>query len=117
MISTLEERNDNARLQMVAGYIDRLTLRHYLEQGAQRVLPLFINNPAAEYVPPSLSGKTRYHFPYDKLNEMAEDVSPHEVLNDPDFASLRSLVATLTGQQEFPPPDLGHGELHIMIAT
>ena len=116
MISTLEQRNDNARLQMVAGYIDRLTLRYYLQEGAQKVLPLFINNPSAEYVPPSLSGKTRYYFPYDKLNEMPENIPALEVLNDPAFASLRSLVATLTGQQEFPPPDLGPGELHI-IAT
>ena len=114
MISTLEERNDNARLQMVAGYIDRLTLRYYLQQGAHRVLPLFINNPAVDYVPPSLSNKTRYYFPYDKLNELPENVSTQAVLNHPDFASLRSLVATLTEQQEIPPPGLGPGELQII---
>ena len=114
MISTLEQRNDNARLEMVAGNIDRLTLRHYLQDGAHKVLPLFINNPSDEYVPPYLSGRTRYYFPYDKLDEMPENVSTQEVLNHPAFTSLRSLVATLTGQQENPPPDLGHGELQIV---
>ena len=114
MISTLEQRNDNACLRMVAGYIDRLTLRHYLQEGAHKFLPLFINNPSEEYVPPSLSGKTRYYFPYDKLVEMPENVSAQQVLDHPDFGSMRSLVATLTGQQEIPPPHLGHGELQIV---
>ena len=110
MISTLVQRNDDARLQMVAGYIDCLTLRHYLQEGAHKFLPLFINNPSEEYVPPSLSGKTCYYFPYDKLIEMPENVSAQQVLDHPDFTSLRSLVATLTGQQEIPPPHLSTGE-------
>ena len=110
MISTLEERNDNAKIKMVAGSIDRLTLRHYLQQGAQKVLPLFINEPSDKCVPPSLSEKTRYYFPYDRLNEMPEDVTTQQVINHPDFTSLRSLVATLTGQKEFPEPGLGPGE-------
>ena len=116
MISTLEQRNDNARLQMVAGYIDSFTLRHFLQEDAHKVLPLFINNPSEEYVPPNLSGRTCYNFPYDKLDEMAENVSTQEVLNHPDFASLRSLVATLTGQREIPPPHLGHGELQTIAS-
>lgn len=111
MIATLEERNDNARVQMVGGYIDRLALRHHLQEGAQRVLPLFINNSSAHYVPPSLSGKTWYHFPYDTLAELPEEISPLQVLNHPDFTSLRSLVATLTGQPEHVPP----GELQIIF--
>ena len=110
MIATLEERNDNACVQMVGGYIDRLTLRHYLQQGAQRVLPLFINNLSADYVPPSLSGKTKYHFPYDTLANLPEDILPEQVLNHPSFTSLRSLIATLTGQPEHVPP----GELHFI---
>ena len=114
MISTLEQRNDNARLEMVAGNIDCLTLRHYLQDGAHKVLPLFINNPSDEYVPSYLSGRTRYYFPYDKLDEMPENVSTQEVLNHPAFASLRSLVATLTGQQEIPPPHLSPGKLQIV---
>ena len=108
MIATLEERSDNACVQMVGGYIDRLTLRHYLQQGAHRVLPLFINKSSADYVPPSLSGKTWYQFPYNILAEMPENVSPLQVLEHPSFTSLRSLVATLTGQPEHVPP----GELH-----
>ena len=117
MISTLEERNDNARLEMVAGYIDRLTLRHYLQIGAQRVLPVFINNRPDEYVPPNLSGRTRYHFLYDKLAEMPVDTPAQEVLNHPDFASLRSLVATLTGQQEILPPGIGPGKSQIVDSS
>ena len=104
MIATLEERNDNALVEMVGGYIDRLTLRHYLQEGAQRVLPLFINKSSADYIPLSLSGKTWYHFPYDTLAQLPEDISALEVLNHPAFASLRSLVATLTGQPEHIPP-------------
>ena len=114
MISTLEQMNENARLEMVAGYIDRLTLRYYLQEGACKVLPVFINNRSDEYVPPSLSGRTHYYFPYDKLDEMPENVTPQQVLNHPDFASLRSLVATLTGQQENLPPHLSPGELQII---
>ena len=110
MISTLEERNDNACVEMVAGSIDRLTLRHYLQQGAQRVLPLFINESSDECVPPCLSGKTRYYFPYDRLLDMPEDVTTPQLLNHSDFTSLRSLVATLTGQKENPQPGLGPGE-------
>ena len=116
MISTLEQRNDNARLQMVAGYIDSFTLKHFLQEDAHKVLPLFINDPSEEYVPPSLSGKTRYYFPYDKLNKMPENVSAQQVLDHPDFASLRSLVAMLTGQQEIPPPHYGPGELQTIVS-
>ena len=104
MIATLEERNDNACVEMVVGHIDRLTLRHYLQQDAQRVLPLFINKSSADFVPPSLSGKTWYHFPYDILAEMPEDVLPEQVMEHPAFTSLRSLVATLTGQPEHVAP-------------
>ena len=104
MITTLEERSDNARVEMIGGYIDSLTLRHYLQQGAQKVLPLFINKSSTDYVPPSLSGKTWYHFPYDTLAELPKSISPQEVLNHPSFTSLRSLVATLTGQPEHVPP-------------
>ena len=111
MISILEERNDIVRVDMVAGHIDRLTLRHYLQEGAHKFLPVIINDPTADYIPPNLSGKTCYHFPYNKLCETREDISANEVLDLPDFVSLRTLVATLTGQQENPAPDVGNGEL------
>ena len=112
MIATLEERNDNARVEMVAAHIDRLTLRHHLEDGAQKVLPLFINDPLANCVPPSLSGKTCYHFPYDKLvNEIPENATAKQILDHPDFASLRSLVASMTRQQEIPVPNVAQSKL------
>ena len=111
MITTLEERSDNARVEMVGGYIDRLALRHYLEEGAQKFVPLFINDDSLTgCVPASLSGKTCYNFPCDKLTEMPENTTAKQILDHPDFASLRSLVATLTKQQEIPSPVVGGGE-------
>ena len=112
MYSTLEERNDNARIEMAVAHINRLTLRHYLQQSAQKFLPLCINDPSANYIPPNLSGKTRYDFPYNKLlSEIPQGTTAHEVLDYPDFTSLRSLVATLTGQREIPTPIPGTGNL------
>ena len=112
MFSALVERNDNARVEMAAAYINRLTLKHYLEQGVQKYLPLCINDPPPNCIPPTLLGKTQYHFPYNKLlSEIPEGTTAHEVLDYPDFASLRSLVATLTGQQETPIPSIGTGNL------
>lgn len=114
MIATLEERSDNARVQMVAGYIDRLALRHYLEEGAHKFVPLFINDDSLPgCVPPSLSGKTCYNFPYDKLTEIPDNATAKQILDHPDFASLRSLVATLTKQQEILSPAVGGGKLSI----
>lgn len=112
MITTLEERSDNARVEMVGGYIDRLTLRHYLEKGAQQFLPIFINDDSlTDCVPPSLSGRTCYYFPYDKLTKIPENSTAKQILDHPDFASLRSLVATLTKQQEILSPPVGTGKL------
>lgn len=107
MISLLEERSDNARVEMVVANIDRLTFRYYLQQGVHKTFPLFINNPSTNYVPPILSGKTCYNFPYDKI---PENVPAHELLNYPDFALMRNLVATLTGQHEIPAPSVGPGD-------
>ena len=112
MFSALVERNDNARVEMAAAYIDRLTLKQYLQQGVQRFLPLCINDTSANCIPPNLSGKTLYYFPYNKLlSEIPEGTTAPEVLDHPDFASLRSLVATLTGQQETAIPSIGPGNL------
>ena len=110
MISILEEGNENAPIEMVAGRIDSNILKQHLQQGTNNVLPLFINNPVPDYVPLSLAGKTCYNFPYDKLCEMPEDVSIHEVLNHHDFASLKHLVTTVTGQQEIPIPGNAQGK-------
>ena len=111
MFSTLEERNDSARIEMAAAYIDRLTLRHYLQQNAQKFLPLCIDDPSANCIPSNLSGKTCYHFPYSKLLSEIPESTAHKVLDHPDFTSLRSLVATLTGQREIPTPIPGPGNL------
>ena len=112
MFSTLEERNDNASIEMAAASIDRLTLRRYLQQGVQNILPLCINDSSTDYIPPNLSGKTCYYFPYNKLmSDIPEGTTAHKVLDHPDFTSLRCLVATLTGQQENPIPNVGPGNL------
>ena len=47
---------------------------------------------------------------------MTEGTTAHEVLDYPDFASLRSLVATLTGQQETPIPSSGQGNLQYVYS-
>ena len=110
MIAKLEERNDNAYVEMVAAHINSQTLRQYLEKCAQKFLPLCINDPSAGNVPPILAWKKCYHFPYDKLLKMPQDFSVPQILDHPDFASLRSLVDMLTVQQEIPPPDDGQGK-------
>ena len=106
MISMLDEEVD-AHVEMVAAHIDSQILRQHLQQCTQKFLPLYINDPSTDY-PPSLSENAWYYFPYDKLYEMPEDITAHEVLDHPDFASLKRLVSTLTGhmQQEIPSPDL-----------
>ena len=54
------------------------------------------------YVPPSLARQKYYCFPYYKLNELSENISTFDVIHHADFASLKSLVDMLTGQQEIP---------------
>ena len=109
MTAALDERNDNAYVEMVAAYIYCKTLRQYLEKCAHKFLPLCINDPSAGNVPPILAGKTCYHFPYDKLLKMPQDFSVPQILGHSDFDSLKSLVDMLTEQQETPPPDDGQG--------
>ena len=111
MISLLDERNANAHVEMVAAHFDSLVLGHFLQHYAKKFLPLLVNDPSTNYVPPSLSRQICYYFPYYKLNEMPENVSTHAVLNHPDFASLKSLVDMLTRQQETPAADVDRGEL------
>ena len=110
MIAKLEERNDNAYVEMVAAYINTQILRQCLEKCADKFLPLCINHLSADYVPPSLAWKKCYYFPYDKLLKMPKDYSVPEILDHPDFASLRSLVGMLIVQQQIPPPDDGQGK-------
>ena len=104
MFAVLEDTADNVRVNMAVSHIDRLTLRNHLQQYTEHFLPLCIDNTSTSYVPPSLKGKTVYHFPYNKLPQNA---TVQQILNHPDFTSLRRLVATLTGQQETPAPNVG----------
>ena len=101
---TLENTADNARIDMAVSHIDRLTLRNFLQQHTEYFLPICINDTSTSYVPPNLRGNTIYHFPYDKLPQNA---TVQQVLDHPEFMLLRQLVATLTGQQELPTPNVG----------
>ena len=102
MMHELDDSSENTRIEMFSAFIDRLSLLHYLEKGAPKTLPLFMTAPSADFVPANLSGKTIYHFPYDKLPEESNEEKEmdkseiQKILNHPDFHSLRNLVATLT---------------------
>ena len=110
MIATLEGQNERAHIEMVAANINAMILKQYLQQGAANVLPLFINNTSPDHVPPSLADKNFYHYPYDKLSEMPEDILAYQVLDHDYFTSLKNLFTMLTGQQEIPVPDDGQGK-------
>ena len=99
--------NAEAHVEMVEAHFHSDILRHYLQQYADKFLPLLINDPSTDYVPPSLTGQKCYYFPYYKLNDMPENVSANDVIHHPNFASLKSLVDMLTGQQEIPLADQG----------
>ena len=117
MVSILDEETYEGRVEMVAGCIDSCTLRQYLQLNPQKVVPVYINDPSNDNVPSILSENAWYYFPYDKLCEMPEGVSAHEVLNHPEFASFKRLVSYLTGnvQQEISPPDDQGGLQHARV--
>jgi len=101
MLAALEDTVDNIRVNMAVSHIDRLTLRQLLNDHTAKFLPLCIDDTSTNYIPLNLKGKIVYHFPFNKLPENA---TPQQLLEHPDFTSLRTLVATLTGQQQIPPP-------------
>jgi len=103
MIALLEETVGNPRINMYAGYIDRLTLRNLLQKHTNSFLPL-IDPTSMSVVPPILSGKTTYYFSF---NRIPQNISIEQLLDHPDFTSLRGLVATISGQQEYPAPNVG----------
>ena len=110
MITILEDTGDNAKVQMVYGHIDRLTLRHFIVSNTTRFLPVFISDHFdPKYAPPSLSGRKFYHFPYELMDRIPQNISPQGLLDYRGFDSFRSLVATLTGQQESCPIHIGEG--------
>lgn len=116
MISLLD--NADAHVVMVAAYFHSQSLRHFLQQRADKFLPLLINDPSTDYIPPSLARQKCYYFPYYKLNELSENISTFDVIHHPDFASLKSLVdMLLTGQQEIPADQGGlYNSVHETIA-
>ena len=118
MISLLDERNTDAHVVMVAAHIHSWILRHYLQQYADKFLPLLINDPSTDYIPPRLAEQKCYYFPYYKLNELSENISIYDVVHHPDFASLKSLVDMLTGQQETLVVDQGglYNSVHQLYA-
>ena len=116
MMSLLMDDSTTVHIEMVASYIDCWILKLYLQKNPQKFLPFLVNDMPMDYVPPILSQQTCYHFPYDRLCKMPKGVSAHEVLNIPDFASIRNLVVMLTGVQDLPVVAGGRGELY-NIAT
>ena len=114
MISLLG--NADAHVVMVKAHFHSDALRHYLQHCAEKFLPLLINDPSTNYVPPSLAGQKCYYFPYYKLNDMPENISTFDVIRHPDFASLKSLVYMLTGQQEIPADQGGlYNSVHMLM--
>ena len=112
MFTVLEKTADNVRVQMVYGHIDRITLRRHIVSNTKSFLPIFISDFPdldPQYVPSSLSAKTSYHFPYELMNKMPDHFTVEEMLDDKQFTSMRSLIATLTGQPEYHVPDIGKG--------
>ena len=103
MFAVLEDTANNVHVSMAVSYIDQLALRNHLQQYTEHFLPLCIDDSSTSYVPPNLKGKTSYHFPYNKIPQGA---TVQQILNHPDFTSLRRLIGTLTGQQETPEPNV-----------
>ena len=103
MFTMLEDTADNVPVNMAVGHIDRLTLRNLLLKYTEHFLPLCIDDTTS-YIPLSLKERTVYYFPFDKL---LQNATVQQILDHPDFTSFRRLVATLTRQQEIPPPNVG----------
>ena len=115
MLTSLEVKDHNQSIQMVDAHVDCLTLRHYITKHADRFIPFKIDDTSLDFIPSSLSSKSIYHFPISQLPKGCittvlsgqKNLSDFQILDNPHFASLRSLVATLTGQQEIPKPVIG----------
>ena len=97
LFCSLEQTTANTYIQMVAGHIDSYTLKFYLENHVEKFLPVVLNNTSKDCVPLTLTRKTIYFFPYQKLSGNATE---EDILSDPDFLSFRNLLCILTGQTE-----------------
>ena len=123
---------DNPLVTMVDGFIDCQGIRHYLQNNTSHFVPFYIDevpsctpHGLSAITPHSLSAMTVYNFPFSKLPKLfTSDSFPnfnqkdvHQLLDSPDFASLRSLVAKLNKQQEIPPPDIQPYSENLCIST
>ena len=125
MYNLLENVHENDRIKMAVGHIDCYTLRDFVRNHATRFIPFYIDDTSSEHTPVCLSSRTVYHLPISKLPQdfviqilKQENVSDFQILYHPDFASLKSLIATLTGQQETPQPSIGKSCKNlILLAT
>ena len=116
MFSVLKN-SDNSPIRMTYGYIDCQTFKYFLRNKAKNILPICIDNVSSDFIPYNLSERIPYYFPFSKLpqkfiSESNKDLPNYtqeeikQLLAHPDFASLKSLVATLTGQQEICQPNV-----------
>ena len=112
MYSSLEVADQNPRIQMAAAHVYSLTLLQYIRKSTDRFIPFYIDDPLSELTPKLLLSKSIYHFPFSQLTQDLlgrEQMSllDYETFFSPEFDSLRSLVAILTGQAETPKPKVG----------
>ena len=94
----------NSQIGMAYGHIDRLTLENFLHGDyTSKFLPMLIDHDEdISLVPHCLQKGNIYRFNYKALNN---DIDHQTILEHSDFSSLRSLIATISGQQENPQPN------------
>jgi len=103
----LEETFDNHSIHMSNSSIDCHALGSLMRQHADHFVPVCIT-PETNTVPPSLSQQTIYKIP---INDLQDDKTIDEILNDTRFTFLKTLINTLTNQQEIEKPEIGKKQL------
>ena len=104
MIRLLDETPgpNNTQINMVYGRIDRLTLTNILRGNyTSKFLPMLIDEDQKNLVPHCLQEGKIYRFNYKALNNVNDY---RTILDRSEFSSLRSLVATVSRQQQYPQP-------------
>jgi len=96
MLTLLKETAGNLRIDMCAGHIDSLTLQNLLHKYTDSFI-LLIDPTSSDCLPPILSEKTTYQFPFSKV---PQNITTDQLFDHPDFTSLRNLVATTSGQKK-----------------
>ena len=103
------ENSFNPTIKMPVAKIDCQTIRHYLRDNTNSFLPFCIDEDLSHFVPIMLSEKTFYIFHFNKLpklftsGDFTEDDVSELLKNNPEFNSLRRLVATVTNQPDIKP--------------